>query len=133
MGGEAKWFGEVRDQRYLYTQTGRLSMTADVSDTMSCSRGLCALLKDSLAPAVFPSGSFGSILVVGERSRTGDAFFTKRILAFLPGKRGTGQPLSFAVVQRLGLISDAAENRSARIEQNVLWAEERAGFAFRLA
>ena len=92
-----------------------------------------ALLKDSLAPAVFPSGSFGSILVVGERSRTGDAFFTKRILAFLLGKRGTGQPLSFAVVQRLGLISDAAENRSARIEQNVLWAEERAGFAFRLA
>jgi hypothetical protein len=49
------------------------------------------------------------------------------------GKRGTGQPLSFAVVQKLGLISDVVENRSARIEQNALCAEDRAGFAFRLA
>jgi hypothetical protein len=48
-----------------------------------------ALLKDSLAPAVFPYGGFGSILVVGERSRTGDAFFTKRILGFLPEQRHT--------------------------------------------
>ncbi len=46
-----------------------------------------ALLKDSLAPAMFPYGGFGSILVVGERSRKGDAFFTKRILAFLPEQR----------------------------------------------
>jgi hypothetical protein len=46
-----------------------------------------ALLKDSQAPAVFPYGGFGSILVVGERSRTGDAFFTKRILGFLPEQR----------------------------------------------
>ncbi len=46
-----------------------------------------ALLKDSLAPAVFPYGGFGSILVVGERSRDGDAFFTKHILAFLPEQR----------------------------------------------
>lgn len=46
-----------------------------------------ALLKDSLAPAVFPYGGFGSIRVVGERSRNGDVFFTKRILAFLPEQR----------------------------------------------
>jgi hypothetical protein len=46
-----------------------------------------ALLKDSQAPAVFPYGGFGSILVVGKRSRTGDAFFTKRILGFLPEQR----------------------------------------------
>lgn len=46
-----------------------------------------ALLKDSAAPAVFPYGGFGSILVVGERSHDGDAFFTKRILAFLPEQR----------------------------------------------
>jgi hypothetical protein len=46
-----------------------------------------ALLKDSLAPADFPYGGFGSILVAGERSRNGDAFFTKRILAFLPEQR----------------------------------------------
>ncbi len=45
------------------------------------------LLKDSAAPAVFPYGGFGSILVVGERLRKGDAFVTKRILAFLPEQR----------------------------------------------
>lgn len=45
------------------------------------------LLKDSLGPAVFPYSGFGSILVVGERSRKGDVFFTKRILAFLPEQR----------------------------------------------
>ncbi len=45
------------------------------------------LLKDSLAPAIFPYGGFGSILIVGERSRNGDAFFTKRILAFLPEQK----------------------------------------------
>jgi hypothetical protein len=46
-----------------------------------------ALLKDPLAPAVFPYGGFASIRVVGELSRNGDAFFTKRILAFLPEQR----------------------------------------------
>ncbi len=46
-----------------------------------------ALLKDSLAPAVFPYGGFGSILVLGERFGKGDAFFTKRILAFMPEQR----------------------------------------------
>jgi len=46
-----------------------------------------ALLKDSLAPVVFPYGAFGSILVMGERSGKGDAFFTKRILAFRPEQR----------------------------------------------
>ena len=46
-----------------------------------------ALLNDSLASSVFPYGGFGSILVVGERSRTGDAFFTKHILGYLPEQR----------------------------------------------
>ncbi len=46
-----------------------------------------ALLKDPLAPAVFPYGGFGSILVAGERSRKGDAFFTKDIITFLPEQR----------------------------------------------
>jgi hypothetical protein len=42
------------------------------------------LLADSETPAVFPYGGFGSLLVMGERSRQGETFFARRILAFVP-------------------------------------------------
>lgn len=45
------------------------------------------MLRDSSAPAIFPYGGFGSILVAGNRSRDGQTFFVTRILAFLPGCR----------------------------------------------
>jgi hypothetical protein len=43
-----------------------------------------ALLVDPEAPAVFPYGGFGSLLVAGEPSRNGETFFARRILAFSP-------------------------------------------------
>ena len=43
-----------------------------------------ALLADPEAPALFPYGGFGVLLVAGERSRDGHTFFAHRILAFLP-------------------------------------------------
>jgi curved DNA-binding protein CbpA len=46
-----------------------------------------ALLADPEAPAVFPYGGFGSHLVAGERSRDGQTFFARRILAFSPERR----------------------------------------------
>jgi hypothetical protein len=42
------------------------------------------LLKDPAAPALFPYGGFGLLLVSGERSRDAQTFFAKRIVAFLP-------------------------------------------------
>jgi len=45
-----------------------------------------ALLRDPHAPALFPDGGFGSLLVSGERSRDAQTFFARRILAFLPGR-----------------------------------------------
>jgi hypothetical protein len=45
------------------------------------------LLGDPDAPAVFPYGGFGSILVSGEHSRDGQTFFAHRILTFLPENR----------------------------------------------
>jgi hypothetical protein len=45
------------------------------------------LLADPEAPAVFPYGGFGSILVSGERSRDGQTFFARRILMYLPENR----------------------------------------------
>jgi hypothetical protein len=43
-----------------------------------------ALLKDPEAPAVFPYGGFGSLLVSGELSRDARTFFARSIIAFLP-------------------------------------------------
>jgi hypothetical protein len=42
------------------------------------------LLKDPDAPALFPYGGFGSLVVSGERSRNGNTFFAHCIIAFLP-------------------------------------------------
>jgi len=46
-----------------------------------------ALLADPEAPAVFPYGGLGSLLVAGERSRDGQTFYARRILAFSPERR----------------------------------------------
>jgi hypothetical protein len=46
-----------------------------------------SLLKNSRAPAPFPYGGFGSILVAGERSRDGQTFFAAQILSFQPEHR----------------------------------------------
>jgi hypothetical protein len=43
-----------------------------------------SLLKDSSAPALFPYGGSGLILVAGERSRDGHTFFASQILLFQP-------------------------------------------------
>ena len=43
-----------------------------------------SLLADREAPAIFPYGGFGSLLVGGEPSRDGKTFFARRILAFSP-------------------------------------------------
>ena len=46
-----------------------------------------ALLADPEAPAIFPYGGFGSLIVSGERSRDGQTFFAQRILGFSPERR----------------------------------------------
>jgi hypothetical protein len=43
-----------------------------------------ALLRDPEAPVLFPYAGFGSLLVPGDRSRDGETFFARCILAFLP-------------------------------------------------
>jgi hypothetical protein len=43
-----------------------------------------SLLKDPLAPALFPYGGFGLILVGGDRSRDGQTFFATQIVSFQP-------------------------------------------------
>jgi hypothetical protein len=50
----------------------------------SCYDALCA---DPEAPALFPYGGFGSLLVAGEPSRDGKTFFARRIVGFSPELR----------------------------------------------
>jgi hypothetical protein len=45
------------------------------------------LLADNEAPAIFPYGGFGSLLIAGVPSRDGQTFFARRILAFSPELR----------------------------------------------
>jgi len=78
---------ELRASRALKSECRALERAFNILAQEELRAYYDALLKDPLAPAVFPYGGFGSILVVGERSRNGDAFFTKRILAFLPEQR----------------------------------------------
>ncbi len=46
-----------------------------------------SLLKDASAPALFPYGGCGLILVAGDRSRDGQTFFATQILSFQPELR----------------------------------------------
>ena len=46
-----------------------------------------ALLNDSLSPAIFPYGGFGSLVVAGDRSRDGSIFYASRILSFLAERK----------------------------------------------
>jgi hypothetical protein len=46
-----------------------------------------SLLLDADAPALFPFGGFGSVVVAGELSADRETFFARGILSFLPGYR----------------------------------------------
>jgi len=46
-----------------------------------------ALRADPEAPAIFPNGGFGSLLVAGEPSRDGKTFFARRVVGFSPELR----------------------------------------------
>jgi len=69
------------------------------------------LLSDAEAPAVFPYGGFGSLLVSGERTRDGRTFFARRILAFLPERR---QRRFRAPLRQCDFYDDRAFYRDAR-------------------
>jgi hypothetical protein len=45
-----------------------------------------SLLASPGIPAAFPYGGVGSLLAAGDRSRSGDTFFARRLLAFVPAQ-----------------------------------------------
>jgi hypothetical protein len=66
---------------------------------------------DANAPAVFPYGGFGTIVVAGELSANREIFFAARILSFLPEYRG----LRFrALLRKVEFLNDRAVYRDSR-------------------
>ena len=76
-----------------------------------------SLLRDPLAPTLFPYGGFGSILVTGDRSRHGQTFFATRILSFLPERR---ERRFRAPLRRFDFYNDRAIYRDVRRKLEVL-------------
>lgn len=70
-----------------------------------------ALLADREAPALFPYGGFGTLLVAGERSRDGGTFFAHRIIAFVPECRSRRFR---ALLRTCDFFEDFAVYRDAR-------------------
>jgi len=70
-----------------------------------------SLLKDSAAPALFPYGGFGSILVAGDRSRDGQTFFATQILSFHPELQ---ERRFHAPLRKFDFYDDRAIYRDAR-------------------
>jgi hypothetical protein len=70
-----------------------------------------SLLADTEAPAIFPYGGFGSLLVGGEPSRDGKTFFARRILAFSPNLR---HRRFHAALRRCDFYDDLARCRDTR-------------------
>jgi len=81
-----------------------------------------ALLADPEAPAVFPYGGFGSLLVAGEPSRDGATFFARRIIAFSPDLR---RRRFHVPLRRCDFYDDRALCRDARRKLE-LWLDSAA-------
>jgi hypothetical protein len=82
-----------------------------------------SLLKDSSAPALFPYGGFGSILVAGDRSRDGQTFFATQILSFQPEhrERRFHAPLrNFDFYQDHAIYRDVRRKLEATLDQSAM-------------
>ena len=70
-----------------------------------------ALLSDPGAPALFPYGGFGSLLVAGDRSRDGTTFYASCVLSFLPEQRTKRMQVP---LRKCAFYDDRAIYRDAR-------------------
>jgi hypothetical protein len=75
---------------------------------------------DADAPAVFPYGGFGAIVVAGELSADRETFFAARILSFLPEYRGRRFR---APLRKVEFLNDRAVYRDSRRKVEVFLDE----------
>jgi len=81
------------------------------------------LLKDSSAPALFPYGGFGSILVVGDRARDGQTFFASQILSFqaeLEERRFRAPLRNFDFYDDRAICRDARRKLEVTLDQSAM-------------
>ena len=76
-----------------------------------------ALLADPDAPALFPYGGFGSLLVGGDLSTDRETFFARKILSFLPERR---QRRFRAPLRKVEYVDGYAIYRDSRRKAEVL-------------
>jgi hypothetical protein len=76
-----------------------------------------ALLTDPAAPALFPYGGFGCLLVAGDPSRDGTAFYASRILSFFPQQKT--QHIR-AQLRRFAFYNDHAVYQDSRSKLEIL-------------
>ena len=69
------------------------------------------LLRDPEAPALFPYGGFGSLIVAGGLSHDGMTFYASRILSFLPERKTRRMQM---LLRRCTFYNDRAIYRDAR-------------------
>jgi hypothetical protein len=82
-----------------------------------------SLLRDCSAPALFPYGGFGSILVAGDRSRDGQTFFATQILSFQPElrERRFHAPLrNFDFYGDRAIYHDARRKLEVKLDQSAM-------------
>jgi hypothetical protein len=77
-----------------------------------------SLLADPEAPALFPYGGFGSLLVAGDLSRDGTTFYASRILSFLPDQSAKHFR---APLRKFAFYDDRAIYRDSRRKLEVLF------------
>jgi hypothetical protein len=82
-----------------------------------------SLLRDCSAPALFPYGGLGSILVAGDRSRDGQTFFATQILSFQPEHRDRRfhAPLrNFDFYDDHAIYHDARRKLEVKLDQSAM-------------
>jgi len=77
-----------------------------------------ALLRDPASPAPFPYGGFGSLLVVGDCSRDGTAFYASRILSFLPEQNTRFMQVP---LRKCAFYNDRAIYRDVRRKREIMF------------
>lgn len=75
---------ELKSMSVPYAERAALERAFNIVGQPALRACYDSLLADREAPAIFPYGGFGTLLVGGEPSRDGRTFFARRILAFSP-------------------------------------------------
>jgi hypothetical protein len=108
---------ELRAARASSRELGTLERAFNILGRPELRACYDALLADPAAPALFPYGGFGCLLVAGDPSREGTTFYASRILSFLPQQKT--QHIR-APLRRFAFYNDHAIYQDSRSKLEIL-------------